>query len=106
MAGLQFGIGPQTPYQTQQTTTPILQSLQIVAQQLQQVQQLTYVQLQQLQQLQQWIQVVPQQIQQLQQQLLTQQSPFGVAAPGLSSVATQPIGVPGMPLQAFSSHVM
>jgi hypothetical protein len=105
MAGVQFGIGTQSPYQTQQTT-PILQSLQIVAQQLQQVQQLTYVQLQQLQQLQQWIQVVPQQIQQLQQQPVAQQSPFGVGAPGLSGLATQPIGSPGIPLQAFPGHVM
>jgi hypothetical protein len=104
MAGFQFGIGAQSPYQ-QQTATPILQSLQIVAQQLQQVQQLTYVQLQQLQQLQQWIQVVPQQIQQLQQQL-AQQSPFGVAAPGLPGLANQPIGLSGIPLQGLSSHVM
>lgn len=104
MAGLQFGIGTQSPYQLQQTT-PLLQSLQIVAQQLQQVQQLTYVQLQQLQQLQHWIQVVPQQIQQLQQQL-AQQSPFGVVAPGLGGLATQPIGSPGSPFQGLSSHVM
>jgi hypothetical protein len=102
MAGVQFGFGAQSPYQLQQTT-PILQSLQIVAQQLQQVQQLTYVQLQQLQQLQQWIQVVPQHIQQLQQQL-AQQSPFGVAGPGLSTLANQPLGL-GIP-QGLSSHVM
>lgn len=97
MAGLQFGIGQQSPYQLQQTT-PILQSLQIVAQQLQQVQQLTHVQLQQLQQLQQWIQVVPQQIAQLQQQLISQQSPFGLQPPGLTGLVSQPIG--------FPSHVM
>lgn len=81
---------------------PILQSLQIAVQQLQQLQQVNYVQQQQLQQLQQWIQVVPQQIQQLQQQLLVQQSPFGIAAPALTGLATQPIGLPGISLQAFS----
>ena len=97
MAGAQFGIGSQnyplqqtpwglSPYGSQVTgpyqagaslLQPILQSLQIVTHQIQQLQQLDYVQQQQLQQLQQWIQVVPQQIQQLQQQLLAQQSPFG-----------------------------
>ena len=112
MAGAQFGIGSQTTYPLQQTPwgfspyssqvtgpyqagasllQPILQSLQIVAQQIQQLQQLEYVQQQQLQQLQQWIHVVPQQIQQLQQQVLAQQSlqarqvfPFRHFLPGSS----------------------
>ena len=98
MAIAQFGFGSQPTY-----PPPILQSLQIVAQQLQQLQQLNYVQQQQIQQLQQWIQVVPQQIQQLQQQLLGQQSQFGVQAPGLAGLVTQPIGLSGIPLQGLSS---
>jgi len=99
MAIGQFGIGSQPTY-----LPPFVQSLQLVAQQLQQLQQLNYVQQQQLQQLQQWIQVVPQQIQQLQQQqLLGQQSPFGVQAPGLAGLVTQPIALSGVPLQGLSS---
>ena len=79
MSIAQFGIGSQPTY-----LPPIVQSLQVAAQQLQQLQQLNYVQQQQLQQLQQWVHIVPQQIQQLQQQQsLGQQSPFGVPAPGL-----------------------
>jgi type II secretory pathway pseudopilin PulG len=89
----QFGIGSQPTY-----LPPILQSLQIVAQQLQQLQQLNYVQQQQIQQLQQWIQVVPQQIHQL-----GQQSQFGVQAPGLAGLVTQPIALTGIPLQGLSS---
>jgi hypothetical protein len=99
MAIAQFGIGSQPAY-----LSPILQSLQLVAQQLQQLQQLNYVQQQQIQQLQQWIQVVPQQVQQLQQlQLLGQHSQFGVQAPGLAGLVTQPNALPGIPLQALSS---
>ena len=85
MAGAQFGIGSQATYPLQQTPwglspygsqaigpyqsgvsllQPILQSLQIVTQQIQQLHQLNYVQQQQLQQ--------------LQQQLLAQQSMLGV----------------------------
>jgi len=96
MLGTQFGIGSQAPYPLQQggispfgahatgsyasgnfVLSAILQSLQVAAQQLQQLQQLNFVQQQQLHQLQQWIQV-PQQTQ-------------------------QPIGLPGIPLQALSS---
>jgi len=84
---------------------PILQSLQVAVQQLQQLQQVNYVQQQQLQQLQQWIQVVPQQIQQLQQQLLVQQSPFGIAAPGITGLAAQPIGLM-QPFPIQPGHVM
>src|SRR4051812_21613941 len=53
----------------------IAQFLQIVPQQLQQLQQLEYIQQQQLQQVQQLLQIVPQQLQQLQQvvQILPQQ---------------------------------
>ena len=94
----QFGIPSQPTY-----LPPILQSLQIAAQQLQQLQQLNYVQQQQIQQLQQWIQVFPQQIQQLQQQLLGQQSQFGVQVPGLAGLVAQPIALPGISLQALSS---
>ena len=124
MAGAQFGIGSQATYPLQQTPwglspygsqvtgpyqagvsllQPILQSLQIVTQQIQQLQQLHYVQQQQLQQLQQWIQVVPQQIQQLQQQqqFLAQQSPF--VATGLSSL-TLPAAQQFFPAQP--GHVM
>jgi|SRR5688572_26229904 hypothetical protein len=123
MAGAQFGIGSQATYPLQQTPwglsaygsqvtgpyqsgvslQPILQSLQIVTQQIQQLQQLHYVQQQQLQQLQQWIQVVPQQIQQLQQQqpFLAQQSPFG--ATGLPSL-TLPAAQQFFPAQP--GHVM
>jgi hypothetical protein len=110
MAIAQFGFGSQPTY-----LPPILQSLQIVAQQLQQLQQLNYVQQQQIQQLQQWIQVVPQQLQQLQQQVLGQQSQFGVQAPGLGGLLTQPFSVPGafqglssasQPFPQQPSHVM
>lgn len=90
----QFGIGSQPTY-----LPPVVQSLQIVAQQLQQLQQVNYVQQQQIQQLQQWIQVIPQQLQQ--QQLLGQQSQFGVQAPGLAGLVAQPIGLSG--IQALSS---
>src|SRR5262245_61095814 len=101
MSGVQFGSG-YLPYGSQVSLPhAILQSLQVVTQQLQQLQQLDYFQQQQLQQLQQWIQVVPQQIQQLQQQLLAQQSLLGVAVPGLTGFATQPIAVPGFPFQAL-----
>jgi hypothetical protein len=96
MPGTQFGIGSQAAYPLQQggispfgapagsygsgnfVLPAILQTLQVAAQQLQQLQQLNFVQQQQLQQLQQWIQVVLQQSQ-------------------------QPIGLPGIPLQALSS---
>ena len=107
MLGTQFGIGSQAPYPLQQggispfgaqatgsyrsgnfVLSAILQSLQVAAQQLQQLQQLNYVQQQQLQQLQQWVHIVPQQIQQLQQQSLGQSSPFGPPAPQLFT--TQP----------------
>ena len=120
MLGTQFGIGSQATYPQQAGNSPfgahatgsyasgnfvlpaILQSLQVAAQQLQQLQQLNFVQQQQLQQLQQWIQVVPQQIQQLQQQSLGQPSPFGLGISGVAGLATQPIGLPGIPLQALS----
>jgi len=97
MAGAQFGIGSPTTYPLQS----VLQSLQFVSHQIQQLQQLEYVQQQQLQQLQQWIQVVPQQIQQLQQQLLPQQSLFGVT--GLP-FQTLPAGQQFFPAQP--GHVM
>lgn len=50
------------------------QLLQIVAQQLQQLQQLHYVEQQQLQQIHQLLQIVPQQL----QQHLAQQTPTGI----------------------------
>lgn len=122
MAGFQLGIGPQATYPLQQPPwgvspygsqptgpyqvgasllQPILQSLQLVSQQLQQLQQLDYVQQQQLQQLQQWIQVVPQQIQQLQQQLIAQQSLL--TAPG-TPFQTLPAAQQFFPAQP--GHVM
>jgi hypothetical protein len=108
MLGAQFGIGSQATYPLQPAghspfgahatgsyapgnfvLPAILQSLQVAAQQLQQLQQLNFVQQQQLQQLQQWIQIVPQQIQQLQQQSLGQPSPFGLS-PAPQLFTTQP----------------
>ena len=84
----------------------MLQSLQIVPQQLQHLQQLQYVQQQQLQQVQQLLQVLPAQLAQLQQliQFVPQQiqqlqhlpqvqQPFGQAS-GLSGfAATGPWGI-------------
>jgi hypothetical protein len=84
---------PGTPFTTPWSLSPYnpLQSLQVVAQQLQQVQWAESVQQQQLQQVLQLLHIVPQQIQQLQQAIqgLYQQiaysgqaSPFGVATFG------------------------
>jgi hypothetical protein len=96
----------------------ILQWLQVLPQQLQQVQQLSYVQQQllqqllqivpaQLQQLQQVIQNIPQQLQQLLQ--ITAQQQFGGGAQGILSGGlgqfsqTQGHGVPFQGVSPFSS---
>jgi hypothetical protein len=99
----------QLPYGSQQ---PTLQSLQILPQQIQQLQQLAYIQQQQLQQvlqivpaqlqqLQQVIQFVPQQLQQLAQLVAQQQ--FAGGAQGLTGAGqlAQSQGY-GAPLQTFS----
>jgi hypothetical protein len=111
----------QLPYSGQQ---PILQSLQILPQQIQQLQQLAYIQQQQLQQvlqivpaqlqqLQQVIQFVPQQLQQLAQLVAQQQ--FGGGAQGLTAGQmgqSQGFGAPLQTLSPFSpfavssGHVM
>jgi len=87
------------------------QSLQAIPQQLNQLQQLAYIQQQQLQQvlqivpaqlqqLQQVIQIVPQQLQQLLQLLAQQQ--FGSSHQGMGAL-TQPQGF-ASPFQAFSPY--
>jgi TolA-binding protein len=87
------------------------QSLQAIPQQLNQLQQLAYIQQQQLQQvlqivpaqlqqLQQVIQIVPQQLQQLLQLLAQQQ--FGSSHQGMGAL-TQPQGF-ASPCQAFAPY--
>ena len=81
-------------------TTP--RSLQAIPQQLNQLQQLAYIQQQQLQQLQQVIQIVPQQLEQLLQLLAQQQ--FGSSLhQGIGPLTQQPQGF-ASPFQAFSPY--
>jgi hypothetical protein len=95
MAGTLFGIGSQLPYtgypaQNLQWNPVMLpspqayQPIQALPQQLQQLQQIVFVQQNLLQQIQQTLQFIPYQLQQLQQQLVTQQSLFGVPGVGVS----------------------
>jgi hypothetical protein len=97
-----YGTLGQAPWTAPQ---PVLQSLQIMPQQLQQLQQAAYIQLQQVQQVQQLLQILPQQIQQLQQsiqflphyvaQFVQQalgQSSIGAPASGFASIGTVPFG--------------
>lgn len=102
-----------SPYASQQSP---LQWLQILPQQIQQLQQLAYIQQQQLQQVlqivpaqlqqvQQLIQLVPHQVQQLLQQLVAQQQ-FGGGQPGLGAgigQAPQGLGGPFQTVSPFSA---